>query len=92
MTSLAAKLAHPAPAFSAGETLALQIDAFVMAVTESLCIFEKSSPVMEQRANRERKTRILAGLGELDRMVCALRDASAHMAALDLPSGGDRTG
>lgn len=89
MTFLTSETAHPAPAICVSDTLALQIDAFVMVVTESLCLFENSSRVMEDGANRERKARILAGLGSLEQMACALREASAPSGGLALAAGVD---
>lgn len=86
MTSPAVKASSAAAVCAANEALALEIDAFVMAVTESLCLFEKNSPVMAQQANRARRARILALLGDLDAIVCALRETSASEGAPALPS------
>ncbi len=85
MNFLATKTMDQAPVVRASETLADQVDAFVMAVTESLCVFEKSGSVMDQPANRERKARILAALGELDQLVGALRSTTTDLAGLDIP-------
>lgn len=66
--------------------MAGQVDTFVMAATQGLCVIEKeNAPLMEQPANRERKARILAGLGEIDEMMGKLRRSIADMRSVEVP-------
>lgn len=71
---------------AAREEASVNVDALVMAVTESLCLMEKeSSAFMALPENRERKALLLAKLGELDRLMGALRNSTNAICGFDVP-------
>ena len=82
--------ADQAPVRMAGERMAGEVYAFSMAVTESLCLFDKEGrSAMERPENHRRRAQILADLGELDRLMGDLRNSIADLAALRLPLAAD---